>query len=164
MKIAIYPGSFDPITLGHLDIIHRAARISDKLIIAVLINSDKKPMFSLEERIELIKKATKGIENIEIETYGGLLADYAREKKATFIIRGLRAVTDFEFELQLAQTNKKLNPEAETVFLTTSVEYSYVCSKYVRDIARFGGDISAFVPGEIVDDIKRKCIEERNNQ
>jgi len=161
MRLAIYPGSFDPVTLGHLDIISRAAKLADKLIIGVLINNAKVPMFTLDERVEMLKKVTKDLPNVEIEAYDGLLADYAKKKDADVIVRGLRAVTDFEYELQLAQTNKKLNPNAETMFLTTSVEYSYVCSSFVRDIARYGGDISQFVPECIISDIMNKAKSEK---
>lgn len=157
MRIGIYPGSFDPVTLGHLDIIERASRLVDKLIIGVLVNGAKSPMFTTEERVELIKKVTKDMPNVVVEANDGLLVDFATAKKADVIIRGLRAVTDFEYELQIAQTNHKLNPKVDTVFLTTSVEYSYVSSSIVREIASYGGDISQFVPECIVDEIYKKA-------
>ena len=157
MRIGIYPGSFDPVTLGHLDIIERASRLVDKLIIGVLVNGAKLPMFTTEERVELIKKVTKDMPNVVVEANDGLLVDFATAKKADVIIRGLRAVTDFEYELQIAQTNHKLNPKVDTVFLTTSVEYSYVSSSIVREIASYGGDISQFVPECIVDEIYKKA-------
>lgn len=146
MRIGVYPGSFDPITLGHLDIILRASELVDELIIGVLKNSTKIPLFSIEERVELLKLVTKNIPNVTIESYQGLLVDFANEKKANVIVRGLRAITDFEYELQLAQTNHKLNPNVDTVFLTTSVDYAYLSSSTVREIASYGGKIEQFVP------------------
>jgi len=157
MRIGIYPGSFDPVTLGHLDIIERASRLVDKLVIGVLVNGAKSPMFSTEERVKLIEKVTKHLPNVEVEANGGLLVEFAKAKGANVIVRGLRAVTDFEYELQIAQTNHKLNPQVDTVFLTTSVEYSYVSSSIVREIASYGGDISQFVPECIVDEIYKKA-------
>lgn len=157
MRIGIYPGSFDPVTLGHLDIIERASRMVDKLVIGVLVNGAKSPMFTTDERVELIKKVTKDMPNVVVEANDGLLVDFAEAKGAGVIIRGLRAVTDFEYELQIAQTNHKLNPKVDTVFLTTSVEYSYVSSSIVREIASYGGDISQFVPECIVDEIYKKA-------
>ncbi len=156
MKKGIYPGSFDPVTLGHLDIIKRASKLSDELIIGVLKNSSKKPLFSVEERVELLKKVTGDIPNVRIETYDGLLVDFARIEKADFLVRGLRAVTDFEYEIQIAQTNHKMCPDVDTVFFTTSIEYSFVSSSLVREIASYGGDISAFVPKCIMSDIYAK--------
>ena len=156
MRIGIYPGSFDPVTLGHLDIIVRASRLVDQLIIGVLVNGAKSPMFSMEERIELLRRVTATMPNVVVEKHDGLLVDFAKQKNANILVRGLRAVTDFEYELQIAQTNHKLNPFVDTVFLTTSVEYSYVSSSIVREIASYGGDISQFVPECIVDDIYRK--------
>ncbi len=145
-ETAIYPGSFDPITLGHLDIIHRAAKIFDKLIVVVMVNPAKKCAFSPEERVELIKKCTADLDNISVEFSDGLLADYAKEKKAGAIIKGLRALSDFEYEFQMALTNSRLNPEVETLFLTTKAENMYLSSSMVRQIASMGGDISGFVP------------------
>lgn len=157
MKIGIYPGSFDPVTLGHLDIIERAARLVDQLVIGVLVNGVKSPMFTLEERVELLKTVTAGMPNVTVEANSGLLVDFAKEKGAGVIVRGLRAVTDFEYELQIAQTNHKLSPEIDTIFLTTSVEYSYVSSSIVREVASYGGDITKFVPECIVDEIYKKA-------
>ena len=157
MKIGIYPGSFDPVTLGHLDIIERAARLVDQLVIGVLVNGVKSPMFTLEERVDLLKKVTAGMPNVTVEANSGLLVDFAKEKGAGVIVRGLRAVTDFEYELQIAQTNHKLSPEIDTIFLTTSVEYSYVSSSIVREVASYGGDITKFVPECIVDEIYKKA-------
>ncbi|MBE6730010.1 MAG: pantetheine-phosphate adenylyltransferase [Ruminococcaceae bacterium] len=145
-KTAIYPGSFDPITLGHLDIIHRAAKLFDKLIVVVMVNPAKSCSFSPEERVELIKKCTGELDNVVVEFSDGLLADYAKEKNAGAIIKGLRALSDFEYEFQMALTNSKLNPEVETLFLTTKAENMYLSSSMVRQIASMGGDISGFVP------------------
>lgn len=157
MRIGIYPGSFDPVTLGHLDIIDRASRLVDRLIIGVLVNGAKKPLFTKEERVDLIKRVTEGLPNVTVEAYDGLLVEFAKEKKAGILVRGLRAVTDFEYELQIAQTNHKLEPEIDTVFLTTSVEYAYVSSSIVREVASYHGDISKFVPECIIQDIYKKA-------
>ncbi len=146
MKRAIYPGSFDPVTYGHLDIIKRSADIFDELIIGVLNNRAKSPLFSVDERVNILKEVLKGIDNISIVSYEGLLVDFAIANDARVIVRGLRAVTDFEYELQMAQTNKVLNNEVETMFLTTSLEYAYLSSSTVREVASYGGDISKFVP------------------
>ena len=156
MRIGIYPGSFDPVTLGHLDIITRATRLVDLLVIGVLKNSSKKALFSAQERVELLERATKGISGVTVEAYDGLLVEFARNRGASVIVRGLRAVTDFEYELQLAQTNHKLNPFVDTVFLTTSVDYAYLSSSIVREIASYGGDISQFVPANIIETIYKK--------
>ena len=156
MRRGIYPGSFDPVTLGHLDIIHRASKLVDELVIGVLRNNAKKALFTVEERVAFLREVTKDIPNVRIESYDGLLIDCAKDLDAYTIFRGLRAVTDFEFELQLAQTNHKLNPKVDTVFLTTSVEYAYLSSSVVREIASYGGDISQFVPACIIDAIYAK--------
>ena len=147
MKSPIYPGSFDPVTYGHLDIIRRAADIVDHLTVAVLNNHTKTPLFSVEERVNILKEVTKDIPNVSIESFSGLLIDYAKEKDVHVSVRGLRAITDFEYELQIAQTNHKLsNGELDTIFLTTSLEYSYLSSSSVKEIASFNGDISQLVP------------------
>ena len=147
MKSAIYPGSFDPVTYGHLDIIKRAADIVDHLTVAVLNNNTKTPLFSVEERVNILKEVTKDIPNVSVESFSGLLIDYAKEKDIHVSVRGLRAITDFEYELQIAQTNSKLSSgQLDTIFLTTSLEYSYLSSSSVKEIASFKGDISQLVP------------------
>ena len=150
MKIALYPGSFDPVTLGHLDVIKRASKVVDKLIIGVLKNSSKNVLFSETERVEMIRMLTQDLPNVEVAAFHGLTVDYAHERGATFLVRGLRAVTDFEYELQMAQTNHKVAPDIDTLFFTTSVQYAYVSSSIVKEVASYGGDISAFVAPEIV--------------
>lgn len=156
MSIAIYPGSFDPVTKGHLDIIERAAKISDKLIVAVLMNSSKSPLFSVEERVNMLKEVTRHIDNVEIMSFSGLLVDFANQMNASIIIRGLRAITDFEYELQMAQTNHILNENIDTVFLTSNIDYSYLSSSTVKEIASLGGDVSKFVPEYVIDKICQK--------
>ncbi len=147
MKRAIYPGSFDPVTFGHLDIIHRASSIFDELTVSVLNNKEKCPLFSVEERVKMLEEATKDLPNVKVESFSGLLIDYARKKNVRVSVRGLRAITDFEYELQIAQTNKLLSAgELDTVFLTTSLEYAYLSSSSVKEIASFHGDISKCVP------------------
>ena len=153
MKIAICPGSFDPVTVGHRDIIKRASKLFDKVIVAVLVNLEKKPWFTIEERTDLLRKATADIPNIEIEGFSGLLADFAREKNASAIVKGLRAVSDFEYEFQMALTNRKLAPDVETMFLTTSTEHMYLSSSIVKQVGLWGGDISPFVPDCVHDEI-----------
>ena len=156
MRIGIYPGSFDPVTLGHLDIIRRSAKLVDRLIIGVLNNSKKVPVFSSEERKEMIETVVADIPNVEVECFAGLLVDFGKEKEADVIFRGLRAVSDFEYELQIAQLNKTLSPELDTVFLATSVEYAYLSSSSVREIAQYKGDISSLVPGELIPIVEKK--------
>lgn len=156
MKRAIYPGSFDPLTLGHLDMIERSAKIVDELVIGVLNNSAKNSLFSLEERVSMIKEMTESMPNVTVASFDGLLVDYMKEINATIIVRGLRAVTDFEYELQIAQTNHVENPEVETIFLTTSLQYSYLSSTIVKEFASYGGDISKFVPARFIDRIYEK--------
>ena len=161
MKIAICPGSFDPVTMGHLDIIQRAANMFDHVIVAVMVNPSKRPSFTLEERIDLLTRATTDVEAAKLEIVGfdGLLADYAKQRHATAIVKGLRAVSDFEYEFQMALTNKKLNPDLETVFLTTRAENMYLSSSIVKQVAQFDGDISNFVPECIHDDIRERLCK-----
>ena len=156
MKRAIYPGSFDPVTNGHVDIILRSSKIVDKLIVGVLNNSAKKSLFSVEERVSMLKELTKDLPNVEVTSFDGLLVDYMREIDASIIVRGLRAVTDFEYELQIAQTNHIENTDIETILLTTNLQYSYLSSTIVKEFASYGGDISKFVPEQFVDRIYEK--------
>lgn len=156
MKRAIYPGSFDPFTNGHVDIILRSSKIVDRLIVGVLNNSAKKSLFSVEERVSMLKELTKDLPNVEVTSFDGLLVDYMREIDASIIVRGLRAVTDFEYELQIAQTNHIENTDIETIFLTTNLQYSYLSSTIVKEFASYGGDISKFVPEQFVDRIYEK--------
>lgn len=150
MTVGVYPGSFDLVTLGHLDIIKRSSKIVDRLIIGVLNNSAKKPVFTAEERVHMLELVIKDIPNAAVETFDGLTVEFAKSLGATVMFRGLRAVTDFEYEIQIAQTNHALNPDIDTVFLTTSVKYSYLSSSIVKEVASYEGDISKFVPGEIL--------------
>lgn len=156
MKRAIYPGSFDPVTNGHVDIILRSSKIVDRLIVGVLNNSAKKSLFSVEERVSMLKELTKDLPNVEVTSFDGLLVDYMREIDASIIVRGLRAVTDFEYELQIAQTNHIENTDIETIFLTTNLQYSYLSSTIVKEFASYGGDISKFIPEQFVDRIYEK--------
>ena len=156
MATAVYPGSFDPVTKGHLDIIKRAAKINDHLIVAVLNNSAKNPLFTVEERVELLKECCKGIQNVSVESFDGLTVEFAKKRHASVMVRGLRAVTDFEYELQIAQTNHVEYEEIETIFLTTSLQYSYLSSTIVKEFAAYGGDISHFVPEQLIDRIYQK--------
>ena len=150
MVTAVYPGSFDPATYGHLDVIRRASVSFDRVVVGVLHNSSKSPLFSVEERVNILEKATKDIPNVIIKPFDGLSVNFARENHAQVIVRGLRAVTDFEYELQMAQTNRVLAPDVDTIFLTTSLEYAYVSSTIMKEVARFGGDLSNFAPPKIV--------------
>ena len=158
MKIAICPGSFDPVTKGHVDILERSSKLFDKVIAVVLVNPAKKPTFTTEERVELIKRVTSHIPNIEVDSFAGLVADYAEMKNAHTLIKGLRAVSDFEYEFQMALANKMLYDGADTVFLTTSGENMYLSSSLVKQIASFGGDISNFVPECILKDISERLV------
>ena len=150
MKRAIYPGSFDPVTKGHLDIIARSARLVDELIVGVLNNRAKNALFSARERVSMLKELTSHFPNVTVDTFDGLLVDYAKRTDAAIVIRGLRAVTDFEYELQIAQTNHEIYAEIETIFLTTRLEYAYLSSTIVKEVASYGGDISRFVPHQII--------------
>lgn len=159
MRTAIYPGSFDPVTIGHIDIIERGAKQFDRLILGVLINQSKTPLFSVEERVDLLQKVTGHIPNISVKAFSGLLVDFARQEQASAIVRGLRAVTDFEYEVQLAQANYELYDQADTIFFTASPKYSYISSSAAREVAKFGGDLSLFVPQEVACALKKKFLE-----
>lgn len=159
MLRAVYPGSFDPVTLGHLDVIRRSSDIVDELIIGILNNNAKMPLFSVEERVKILDEVTMDLPNVKVVPFDGLLVDFARMNDAKVIIRGLRAITDFEYEFRMSQTNGKLAPDIETLFLTTSLEYSYLSSSTVKEIAAFGGDISQFVPPYVEQEIKKKKSE-----
>lgn len=160
---AVYPGSFDPVTYGHLDIIERAARVVDQVIVAVLLNSSKKPLFTVDERVRMLQEATKGFENVTVDTFQGLTVDFARKAGAKVMIRGLRAVSDFESEMQIAQTNHSLNPEIDTMFFTTSLEYAFLSSTIVREVAFYGSDISGMVPEYVGRMLHEKYKNEREN-
>lgn len=156
MKTAIYPGSFDPVTYGHLDIIERSSKMVDKLIVGVLNNKAKTPLFSAEERVNMLKEVTSYLDNVEIQAFGGLLVDFAKSSNANIIVRGLRAITDFEYELQMSQTNRIIAPEVDTIFLTTSLRFAYLSSTTVKEVAMFGGDISAFLHPSVAEKVKEK--------
>ena len=156
MKIAIYPGSFDPVTSGHLNIIRRAANIFDKLIVCVMVNAGKKPMFSQEERVELIRRATGDLDNVEVDSSSELLAEYARRKGSCVIVKGLRAGSDFENEFQMALINHKINPELDTMFLTAESQYMYLSSSTVKELGSYGVDLSDFLPDAIIPDFQER--------
>ena len=155
MNIAVYPGSFGPITNGHLDIIRRASRLYDKVVVGVLTNTSKRPMFEKSQRVDFIKRSTADLGNVEVAFFEGLLVDFLRKENAKVIIKGLRATSDFEYEFQMALVNKQLCPEVETVFLSSSEKFTYLSSSVVREIGRLGGDVSMFVPPEILGDVNR---------
>ena len=155
-RVAVYPGSFDPVTYGHLDIIKRSAEMVDQLIVAVLVNKTKTPLFSVQERVKMLQIVTSDISNVRIKSFSGLSVEFAKEEGAEFIVRGLRAITDFEYELQMAQTNRIMDPTIDTIFLTTSLQYAYLSSTTVREVASYGGDISRFVPSPVEKAVKEK--------
>ncbi|MBV9265308.1 MAG: pantetheine-phosphate adenylyltransferase [Acidobacteriaceae bacterium] len=155
-RIAIYPGSFDPLTNGHLDIISRASRLAEHLIVAVLNNTLKEPLFCVEERLEMLRHATSGIANVEVDSFSGLLVDYAGRRSANIIVRGIRAISDYEIELQMALINRRLRPETETIFLMAGEEYSFVSSRMIKEIFRLNGDVSGFVPPLVAERLREK--------
>jgi len=156
MRRAVYPGSFDPVTFGHLDVIRRSSALVDELIVGVLNNNTKTPLFSVEERVKILLEVTKDIRNVRVESFSGLSVDFVKNCNAGFLVRGLRAITDFEYELQMAQTNRIMNPEIDTIFLTTSLEYAYLSSSTVKEVAAYGGGISKFVPQVVVEHMRKK--------
>ena len=156
MSIAVYPGSFDPVTYGHIDIIERSAKVFDKLIIAVLVNSAKKPMFTTQEKVDMIRKVTSHLDNVEVMSFSGLLLDFAKQQGASVSVRGLSAENDLEYEIQIAQTNARLDKDLDTMFFTTSIEYSYVSSTIVKEIASYHGDVSEMVPPYV-----QECLEKK---
>ena len=160
MKIAIYPGSFDPLTLGHLDIIERSSKIVDKLIVGVLNNNSKTPVFSATERVNMLKEVTSHIPNVEVQAFSGLLVDFAKKNDACIVVRGLRAITDFEYELQMSQTNRIISPDIDTIFFTTNLKYAYLSSSTVKEVAKFGGDISKFLPEKVISHMQEKFKEQ----
>lgn len=162
MKIAVYPGSFDPITSGHLNIIRRASKIFDKLIVCVMVNAAKNPMFSLAERVELIQRVTRDLPNVEVDGSSELLADYAKRRGSCVIVKGLRAGSDFENEFQMALINRKINPELDTMFLTADSQYMYLSSSAVKELGSYGVELSDFLPEEIIPDFQER-IEQRKN-
>ena len=163
MRVAVYPGSFDPVTLGHIDIIQRTAKMFDKVIIGVLRNRSKSPLFTAEERVELLKQVTADIPNVEVQSFQGLLIDFVRQNQANVIVRGLRAITDFEYELQMAQTNRVIASQIDTIFLTTNLKYSYLSSTIVKEIARYHGNINEFLHPYVAEKVREKVEEEERN-
>ena len=159
MRIAVYPGSFDPMTNGHLDIIKRAAKTFDKVYVAILTNSAKKPCFSLKQRIDWLTRATADLDNVEIDSFSGLLVNYANQVGASIIIKGLRAVSDFEYEFQMALTNRALSPNIETMFLMTNGKYSYLSSSIVKEIAKLGGSLNGLVPDFMIEEVKNEITK-----
>ena len=156
MLTGIYPGSFDPVTYGHLDIIKRSAEMVDELVVGVLNNKAKTPLFSVEERVKMLKEVTKDLGNVKVVPFDGLLVEFARQQKARLVIRGLRAITDFEYELQMAQTNRVIAPDIDTIFLTTNLKYSYLSSSIVKEIAGYQGDISEFLHPAVAEKVREK--------
>ncbi len=158
-RLAIFPGSFDPLTNGHVDIILRSAHLFERIVVAILINAEKNPLFTANERVEIIREVFKEYPNVEVDTFDGLLVEYARRRRASAIIRGLRAVSDFEFEFQMALMNRKLEARVETIFLMPKEEYTYLSSRIVKEIARLGGDVAKFVPAAVAEALKKRLAE-----
>jgi pantetheine-phosphate adenylyltransferase len=156
-SLAIYPGSFDPITMGHVDIIQRGSRLFDRIVIAILINADKSPLFSVHERVDIAREVFADRSNVDVDTFDGLLVDYARRRQASVIVRGLRAVSDFEYEMQMALMNRRLNPEVETVFMMPAEPYTYVSSRLVKEVVALGGSVKGIVP----DIVERRLREKK---
>ena len=161
MRTAIYPGSFDPVTYGHIDIIDRAAKIFDHVTVGVLSNQSKKPLFTVAERVDMLREIVRDLPNVDVTSFSGLLVDFARACNSQVVIRGLRAITDFEYELQMSQTNRIMNPDLDTVFFTTDLKYSYLSSSTVREVAYFHGDISAFVPPLVEREMLKKFSDQK---
>ncbi|KAA0230479.1 pantetheine-phosphate adenylyltransferase [candidate division KSB1 bacterium] len=159
MKLAIYPGTFDPVTNGHLDIVERAAMLFDQVVVAVTTNSAKNPMFSVAERLEMFREATRHFSNVRVESFSGLLVEYAAGRGASVLIRGLRAISDFEYESQMALINRKISHGMDTVFLTANEKYTYLNSTIVKEVARFGGDVTCFVPAAVNERIRQKLAQ-----
>ena len=164
MKRAVYPGSFDPVTKGHLDIIERAAALVDELVVGVLNNNEKTPLFSVEERVNMLLSVTGHIPNVRVEAFSGLSVEFVRQCNASFIVRGLRAVTDFEYELQMAQTNRSIDRGIDTLFFTTELNYAYISSTIVKEVAFYGGDISGFVPEAVVGPVYEKITQRKREK
>ena len=164
MKIAIYPGSFDPITSGHLNIIQRASRIFDKLIVCVMVNAGKNPMFTLEERVDFIRRVTAELPNVEVDSSGDLLAEYAKSKGDCVIVKGLRAGSDFEYEFQMALINRKINPDLDTMFLTAEHQYTYLSSSTVKELGAYGVDLSDFLPEQIIPDFQKRITNRQGGK
>ncbi len=156
MRVAVYPGSFDPLTNGHLDIIRRCARLFDRVMVALLENEGKSPLFTIPERIELIARCTADVPNVEVHSFSGLLVDFMRRHDATVVVRGIRAVSDYEYELQMALMNRALNPEVETIFMLPAVEYTYVSSRLIKEVFRLGGDVSGLVPAAVLESLRAR--------
>lgn len=156
MKTAVYPGSFDPVTNGHIDVIQRALKVFDRVVVAVLENKSKQPLFTIEERLDMAKQALANLKNVEVESFSGLLVDYLKKKKTAFTIRGLRAMSDFDYEFQMAIANKNMNPEIETIFIATDKKYFYLNSRLVKELARLGGPLSDLVPKHVEDALREK--------
>ena len=163
VKVAICPGSFDPVTHGHLDIVRRAAQLFDQVIVVVMTNSSKQPMFNKEERMDFLRRATSGLSNVEVDSYGGLLAEYARRRGSCVVVKGLRAVSDFETEFQMALVNRKINPELDTMFLTADSKFMFLSSSLIKELGTYGADLSDLLPAEIIPDFQARIESRKTN-